>query len=210
MLISRSDRGEGELNIAAESVAPVAAPRVGLKRGRTWILAGGDLGALLVAYVATYVVANQVGNLPPVSAPSWLLVALAVVAVPTWVAVFTAYHLYENDSLKISVASFDEVRDIFHAMLAGSLVFLVLSQGLRHLAGWWVYSAVEAALFLLSALVLVPVVRGSVRSWVFPRVMRPRRALIVGSGPEAKLVHRKLEAHPEYGLEVVGFLDGRR
>jgi exopolysaccharide biosynthesis polyprenyl glycosylphosphotransferase len=197
------------LNVAAESVAPVAAPRIGLKRGRTWILAGGDLVALFVAYVATYAVADRVGHLPPVSAPSWFLFGLAVVAVPTWVAVFTAYHLYENDSLKISVASFDEVRDIFHAMLAGSLFFLILSQGLRHLAGWWVYSAVEAALFLISALVLVPLARGSIRSWLFPRLMQPRRTLIVGSGPEAKLVHRKLEAHPEYGLEVVGFLNGR-
>jgi exopolysaccharide biosynthesis polyprenyl glycosylphosphotransferase len=197
------------LNVAAERVAPVAAPRIGLKRGRTWILAGGDLVALLVAYVATYAVADRVGHLPPVSAPSWFLIGLAVVAVPVWVAVFTAYHLYENDSLKISVASFDEVRDIFHAMLAGSLFFLVLSQGLRHLAGWWVYSAVEAALFLISALVLVPFARGSIRSWLFPRLMQPRRTLIVGSGPEAKLVHRKLEAHPEYGLEVVGFLNGQ-
>src|SRR5207253_32235 len=41
-------------------------------------------------------------------------------------------------------------------------------------------------------------------SWVFPRVMRPRRALVVGSGPEAERVERKLRAHPEYGLEVVG------
>ena len=197
------------MNVAAERVAPVAAPRIGLKRGRTWILAGGDLVALLVAYVATYAVADRVGHLPPVSAPSWFLIGLAVVAVPVWVAVFTAYHLYENDSLKISVASFDEVRDIFHAMLAWSLFFLVLSQGLRHLAGWWVYSAVEAALFLISALVLVPFARGSIRSWLFPRLMQPRRTLIVGSGPEAKLVHRKLEAHPEYGLEVVGFLNGQ-
>jgi exopolysaccharide biosynthesis polyprenyl glycosylphosphotransferase len=186
----------------------VATPRVALKRGRTWILAGGDLVALGVAYAATYLVAAQVGPLPPVSAPVWFLVALAIVAVPAWVAIFTAYHLYENDTLRISVASFDEVRDVFHAMLAGSLFFLVLSQGVRHLAGWWIYSAVEAALFLSSALVLVPLVRGSIRSWVFPRVMQPRRTLIVGSGPEAKLVHRKIEAHPEYGLEIVGFLNG--
>jgi len=189
--------------------APVATPRVGLQRGRTWILAGGDLVALTVAYAATYIVASQIAPLPPVSAPAWFLVGLAVVAVPAWIAVFTAYHLYDNDNLRISVASFDEVRDVFHAMLAGSLIFLVLSQGVRHLAGWWVYSAVEAALFLSSALVLVPVVRGSIRSWVFPRVMKPRRTLIIGSGPEAKLVHRNIEAHPEYGLQVIGFLDGR-
>jgi exopolysaccharide biosynthesis polyprenyl glycosylphosphotransferase len=199
-----------ELNVVAEGVrAPVATQRVGLERGRTWILVGGDLAALTIAYAATYIVASQIGPLPPVSAPAWFLIGLAIVAVPAWIAVFTAYHLYDNDNLRISVASFDEVRDVFHAMLAGSLIFLVLSQGVRHLAGWWVYSAVEAALFLSSALVLVPVVRGSIRSWVFPRVMKPRRTLIIGSGPEAKLVHRKIEAHPEYGLQVVGFLDGR-
>jgi exopolysaccharide biosynthesis polyprenyl glycosylphosphotransferase len=201
---------EGQLSVVAQRVrAPVATPRIGLQRGRTSILAGGDLVALTVAYVATYIVASQIAPLPPVSAPAWFLIGLAVVAVPAWIAVFTAYHLYDNDNLRISVASFDEVRDVFHAMLAGSLIFLVLSQGVRHLAGWWVYSAVEAALFLSSALVLVPLVRGSIRSWVFPRVMQPRRTLIVGSGPEAKLVHRKIEAHPEYGLQVIGFLDGR-
>ena len=36
--------------------------------------------------------------------------------------------------------------------------------------------------------------------------MKPRRTLIVGSGDEALLVYRKITAHPEYGLEVVGFL----
>jgi len=123
-----------------------------------------------------------------------------------WLAVFTGYHLYENDALKISVSSFDEVRDVFHAMLAGSLGYLILSQGVRFLFDWWVYTAVEAALFAGAALVLVPIVRGSVRSWVFPRVMERRRTLIVGSGDEARLVHRKLRTHPEYGLDVVGFL----
>jgi len=74
--------------------------------------------------------------------------------------------------------------------------------------GWWIYAPAEAVLFLSAALVTVPVARGSIRSWVFPQLMRPRRALVVGSGEEARLVFRKLEAHPEYGLQVVGFLDG--
>ena len=139
------------MNVAAERVAPAAASRTGLKRGRTWILAGGDLAALFVAYAATYAIADRVGKLPPVSAPAWLLIGLAVVAVPAWIAVFTAYHLYENDSLKISVASFDEVRDIFHAMLAGSLFFLVLSQGLRHLAHQVPARLVDEQVFLLDA-----------------------------------------------------------
>ena len=179
-----------------------------LHRGRTWILAAGDLGAMVLAYVGTYVASDWLGSLPPVSAPSWFLITLAIAACPIWLAVFAAYHLYENDSLKISVASFDEVRDLFHAILAGSLGFLILSQGVHFLFGWWVYTAVEALLFLTGALVLVPVVRGTIRSWVFPRVMSRRRTLVVGGGDEARLVFRKLQTHPEYGLEVVGFLAG--
>ena len=168
----------------------------------------GDLGALVLAYALCFVVAELVGPLPAVSAPPWILALIAAAAGPFWIAVFAAYGLYENDNRLISVASFDEVPRIFHAMLAGSLVFLVLSQGLRYIGGWWVYSAVEAALFLGAALILIPLVRASIRNWAFPRYLRPRRTLIVGTGEEARLVHRKLQAHPEFGFEVVGFLDG--
>jgi len=170
------------------------------------MLAAGDAAALVSAYALGFAVSEAIGPLPAVSAPPGLLAALAAAAVPVWLAIFTGYKLYENDSLRISVASFDEVRDVFHAMLAGSLVFLIVSQGLRFTFGWWVYTPVEAALFCSFALVLVPLVRGTLRSWVFPRVMEQRRALVVGTGDEARIVHRKLTAHPEYCVEVVGFL----
>ena len=179
-----------------------------LVRGRTTILAVGDLAALMVAYAFSYSVSEQIGPLPAVSAPGWFLALVGIVAVPVWLAIFTSYHLYDNDSLRITVASFDEIRDLFHAMLAGSLVFLIVSQGVRYLSNWWVYSAVEAFLFMAAALVLIPIVRGSLRSWVFPRIMRRRRTLIVGGGHDARAFHRKLTAHPEYGLEIVGFVEG--
>jgi exopolysaccharide biosynthesis polyprenyl glycosylphosphotransferase len=189
--------------------SPVASAAGTLARGRTSILAAGDLTALTLAYAICLFVSARIGTLPPVSAPEWLLALLAVAAVPAWLAVFTAYKLYGRDSLRISVASFDEVGEVFHALLAGSLAFLVLDQGLRRVAGWWVYSAVEATIFLVSALVLVPLTRGSLRSWLFPRVMRPRRTIVVGTGAEAVRVERKLAAHPEYGLEVVAVLGER-
>jgi exopolysaccharide biosynthesis polyprenyl glycosylphosphotransferase len=172
------------------------------------MLAGGDLIALVAAYTTTFVAANVIAP-PAVVAPGWFLALLALVAAPTWLALFAAYHLYDHDNLRISVASFDEVGEVFHALLAGSLVFLLLAQILRRLADWWIYSAVEAALFLTAAIVLIPLVRGSVRSWVFPRVMSPRRTLIVGTDDEARLVHRKIDSHPEYGLDVIGFIDGQ-
>ena len=194
--------------VADAGVPAVVAGPVGLRRGRTRILAVGDLLALTAAYAVAYVVADRIAPLPPVSADSWFLLLLGLSAPFVWLGVFTAYDLYDNDSIRISISSFDEVRDLFHAMLVGSLVYLLLSQAVSYFFDWWVYTAVESALFLGGALVLVPVIRGSIRSWVFPRVMQPRRTLIVGSGAEANLVYRKIMAHPEYGLEIVGFLDG--
>jgi exopolysaccharide biosynthesis polyprenyl glycosylphosphotransferase len=179
-----------------------------LRRGRTRLLAIGDLVSLVVAYGLAYVVADMIAPLPPVSADGWFLALVVVTAPIVWLGIFTAYNLYDNDSLRISVSSFDEVRDLFHAMLVGSLIYLLLSQAVDFFFDWWIYTAVESALFLAGALLLVPVVRGSIRSWVFPRVMTARRTLIVGSGDDARLVHRKIMAHPEYGLEIVGFLDG--
>jgi exopolysaccharide biosynthesis polyprenyl glycosylphosphotransferase len=179
-----------------------------LRRGRTRLLAVGDLVSLVVAYSLAYLVADAIAPLPPVSADGWFLALVAVTAPVVWLGIFTAYNLYDNDSLRISVSSFDEVRDLFHAMVVGSLLYLLLSQAVDFFFDWWVYTAVESALFLACALLLVPIVRGSIRSWVFPRVMTARRTLIVGSGDDARLVYRKIMAHPEYGLEIVGFLDG--
>ncbi len=186
--------------------SPEAAAHRRLRGGRTRLLVLGDLIALVVAYAGTYVVANRVAP-PALIAPDLALLVLALVAVPVWIVVFTAYHLYDNDNNRISVASFDEVSDIFHALLAGSLFFLMLAQVLRRLEDWWIYSALEASLFLVASLVLVPLVRGSLRSWLFPRMMELRRTLILGGGSEATIIRDKLGAHPEYGLEVVAQID---
>ena len=177
----------------------------GLARGRTWILVAGDLCALVVAYAITYLAADRISP-PAIVAPTWLLVMLGVAAGPIWIAVLTAYHLYDNDQLRISVSSFDEVRDVFHGLAVGSLGFLLAAQALRRIAGWSIFSAVEAAVFLAAALVLIPAIRGTLRTWALPKIMQRQRALIVGTGPDARLVHRKLKAHPEFGLDVVGFL----
>jgi exopolysaccharide biosynthesis polyprenyl glycosylphosphotransferase len=203
------------MQVAAQHDTVAALPRPAarggyLGRGRTSFLGAGDVLALTLAYATTYVLSDHIGSLPPVSAPAWLLALLAVVAVPGWLAVFTAYGLYGRDSLRLSVASFDEIGSVFHALLVGSLAVLVLDQGVRRLAGWWVSSALEATIFLLAASILVPVVRGTIRSWVFPRVMRPRRALVIGSGLAAKRVERKLRVHPENGLEVAGVVEADR
>src|SRR5438046_276137 len=100
---------------AADSfIASEAAPARGrFEQGRARVLALADLAALALAYASSYVISDRIAPLPPVSAPAWFLVLLAVLAVPVWVSIFTAYGLYENDARRISVASFDELGDVF-------------------------------------------------------------------------------------------------
>jgi exopolysaccharide biosynthesis polyprenyl glycosylphosphotransferase len=190
-------------HVSTTSAARIARQRR-LRRGRTLVLAGVDLVALGLAYAATYVVAEVTAG-PAVSAPAWFLALLLLVAVPGWIALFTAYRLYENDALRISVPSVDEVGSVFHAVLSGSLVLLLGAQILRRTEGWLVFSAIEAVVFVGAATMLVPIWRGVARSWILPRVMRRRRALIVGTGTEAQLLGQKL-ASDDFGHDVVGYL----
>jgi exopolysaccharide biosynthesis polyprenyl glycosylphosphotransferase len=198
---------------AAGTAARVAVPesvpnRIGLpRRGVTWALVGSDLVAICAAYALTFAIATAIAP-PAILAPSWLMGAAAAVAAPLFVAAFAAYGLYENDRVRIRVASVDEVGTVFHALLVGSLALLLVDQALRRAADWRVATALEAVLFVSSALVLVPLGRAAVRKVVAPRRTGRRRALIVGTGHEARLVAGKLAAHPEYRLEVVGFLSG--
>jgi exopolysaccharide biosynthesis polyprenyl glycosylphosphotransferase len=180
-----------------------------LSHGRTWFLIGADSIALAAAIAITYSVAEAVAP-PSLIAPDWLTIVLACLAIPIWIGIFAVYNLYERQGKSISLATFDEVGELFHALLAGSLLFLIASQVLRRVMGAEVFFPVEAAMFLATGLPLVLLLRGSVRSFVFPAVMHPRRTLIVGAGDVGQVVERKIRSHPEYGLQLVGFVDEER
>jgi exopolysaccharide biosynthesis polyprenyl glycosylphosphotransferase len=191
------------------TVAP--APRTGrrggrLARGRVRSLVTADVIAVIVAALVTYVVA-QAAAPPAIVAPDNFSFVLLPAFVAIWIAVFATYRLYESQTHAIAPSSIDEVGRLFNALLAGSLLLLVAGQVLKRITDWAVYSPAEALFFLCAAIVLVPSLRGVVRTWILPAMIRPRRALIVGSGPVGRLVGRKIEAHPEYGLDLVGFVD---
>ena len=158
--------------------------RGGFSRGRVRSLIVADLVAILLSLAGTYVLAEQIGP-PAVIAPTWLLVA-AGAGDHAGVARRSSatYRLYEGQSRAIARKSFDEVSTLFNALLAGSLLLLVVGQGLKKGFDIFVYSPLEALIFLGLAVVLVPTLRGVVRTWLLPNVMRPRRTLIVGAGAD--------------------------
>jgi exopolysaccharide biosynthesis polyprenyl glycosylphosphotransferase len=125
----------------------------------------------------------------------------AVLALPLWIVLFKAYGLYDRDHKRISHATIDELPWVFHALLIGSLLF------------WLYFRAVPArdvvAKELLEiagiSLIAVLVLRATTRR-AANRLLGPKRVLLIGDGPDVDLVIRKMRAHPEYGLELVGAL----
>ena len=179
--------------------------RVRPTRGRSSLLAAGDLIALAVSYLVMRGLTEQIAP-GTTRAPALLVVVLAVLSVPFWVGLFAAYGLYDTDRRRIAVTSFDEATGIFHALLVGSIGFLMVDQLLRRTTDWRVSSAVQAAIFVVVALAAVIVARGALRSWVFTRVFRRERAIVVGSGGDAALFQRTIESHAEFGVDIVGVL----
>jgi exopolysaccharide biosynthesis polyprenyl glycosylphosphotransferase len=208
---------ESSATLSASPVRPLKAASVGgaeadsrrrvrRSKGRVRSLIAADLSALVLSAAGTTLVAG-VTSPPVVLAPAWALAALGVAAAVMWIGVLSVYGLYERQSRSIAPGSFDEVAPLFNALLAGSLLLLLVDQGLKRAARISVYTPLDAVLFLAFALVLVPCARFGLRRWVLPRLLGPRRALIVGAGPVGKIVERQINTHPEYGLELVGFVD---
>jgi exopolysaccharide biosynthesis polyprenyl glycosylphosphotransferase len=189
--------------IAEHSGRSAPALEPSLRGGRVRILAATDVAALALAYALTYFLADRIAP-PAMIGSHTLFAAFWVGAAIVLVAAFAAYGLYERDGQRVTVSSFDEVGMLFHALMASSLVLLLVAQALVRFLDARVFSPLEAFIFLAAALVLVPSFRGAVRTWALPRMMRVRRAVIVGSGSGARLMARKLAGHPEHGLVVVG------
>jgi exopolysaccharide biosynthesis polyprenyl glycosylphosphotransferase len=195
---------EATLALARGAAATAAADRR-LRRGRTWFMVGADIPAVAGALALTYAAGNLTAP-PAVSGPAWLLVLLAFVAPPLWVGIFTAYKLYERESTSLNLGAFEELTNLFHALVTVSLVMLLGNEAVDSLFAAEIFSAAEAVLFIAVAMPLVLSMRSVARHHVIPAVMRPRRVVIVGAGRVGRDVAAKLSKR-HHGLDVVGFVD---
>ena len=156
------------------------------------VLAGADLAAIVAAMaVSQFVVTPQAEALR-----SFLL---GLLTLPIWIALFNVYGLYDRDSKRISYSTVDDFPRLFHSLVIGSL-------------GLWAYSKLvfphrleltQGVSFFALSLFGILAARAVGRGLLASRVRR-ERALLVGDGPIAGVIERKIECHPEYGLDLIG------
>jgi exopolysaccharide biosynthesis polyprenyl glycosylphosphotransferase len=136
-----------------------------------------------------------------VGAGKEVLVFLATL--PLWIAVAHFYGIYGRDEQRANHSTADDVVGVFHLVTIGSWLFV---------AGTWFSGLADPDLaritiFWLLAIVLVVAARGAARAICHRARGYVQRAVVIGAGDVGQLVGRKIQQHPEYGIELVGFVD---
>jgi exopolysaccharide biosynthesis polyprenyl glycosylphosphotransferase len=128
---------------------------------------------------------------------------LLLLALPGWVALAKPHDLYHRDGERADNSTADEVVGVFRLLtigmwllIAGSVVFGVASPDLQALIVLW-----------LLAIVLVPLARVIARACCRRTSAYVQNTVIIGAGDVGQLIARKLVRHPDYGINVVGFVD---
>jgi exopolysaccharide biosynthesis polyprenyl glycosylphosphotransferase len=172
--------------------ANVETPRRDSMRRRALALA--DVLALLGAYGVLWLVAP-----PPNPASDD---AVILIALPLWVVLNKSLRLYDRDANLVHRSTLNELPGLFHSLSLGTALAFLLGP---LIPGVTMHRA-QVIVWWLAALVLTPALRCAARAVVRHRTT-PERVLIVGAGQVAALVARKIESHPEYGNELVGYVD---
>ena len=128
--------------------------------------------------------------------------AWGTTTLPFWALLFKLYGLYDRDDKRVGHSTVDDVPPVFHAAALGAL------------ATWFAFRVLPAEQLVLaeglalfgSVFLGVLATRAAVRAVAY-RSTAGERVLVLGAGPVAEVLVRKIRAHPEYRLTPVGYLD---
>jgi exopolysaccharide biosynthesis polyprenyl glycosylphosphotransferase len=176
-------------------------------RRRGWLvrraLAAADaLGLLLAFVIAQWLLgADDSARLDHIDMRTEMLLFAATV--PFWVVVAKLYGLYDRDEERTDHSTADDVLGVFHMLTVGTWLFFVGAWA----TGWADPEVPKLMGFWLLATAVVPTARVAARAYCRRHVMYIQNTIVVGAGDVGQTIARKLLNHPEYGINLVGFVD---
>jgi exopolysaccharide biosynthesis polyprenyl glycosylphosphotransferase len=181
----------------------LATPRPGIakraRRNRGWfirrLLAGADVVAVALAFVIAELLVRPAGV--------DLGAELFVVTLPLWVVGAKLFGLYDRDEERPVHSTADELNTIFH--LVTTAVWLYAS--LAWVTALATPNVPRLTVFWIAAIASIACCRAGARGFARRRDWYRQNTVIVGAGDIGQLIARKVVQHPEYGLELVGFVD---
>ena len=176
--------------------------RLGPARRRGWLIRRALLLADVLGLTVAFVVAQQVYTSG--GAPGGIDELLAfVVSLPLWVFAAKIYGLYDKDEERTGHSTTDDFAGVFHLVTVCTFGLFALSHETR-----WLQPPIGKLLvFWVPAIAGVTLCRAGARAYCRRQLNYLQNTIIVGAGEVGQEVARKLLKHPEYGINLVGFVD---
>jgi exopolysaccharide biosynthesis polyprenyl glycosylphosphotransferase len=174
--------------------------------GRGWLvrrmLLLADLVGLAAAFGLAQLLTEETGHFADRFGLS-AEIALFLATLPGWIVVTKLYGLYDYDEERTDHSTADDLTGVFHMVTVGVFLFL---------AGAWLTGLADPSMpklivFWALAIALVTTGRATARALARRSVAYVQNTVIVGAGDVGQLVAKKLLHHPEYGINLVGFVD---
>jgi exopolysaccharide biosynthesis polyprenyl glycosylphosphotransferase len=182
------------------------APHAPIEMPRGWLMRRLLLSADVIGLMSAFLLALALG--PTTSAADrvnpWWEIALFAASLPLWVFLARAHSLYDRDEERSDHSTVDDIFGVFQVVTIGTWSFLAIT----HLTGLPHPTVPRLVIFWLAAVLLVPLLRATIRIVGRRHPAYVQNVIIVGSGEVAQLLDTKIQQHPEYRLKVVGFVDG--
>jgi exopolysaccharide biosynthesis polyprenyl glycosylphosphotransferase len=176
-------------------------------RRRGWLLRRGllvaDLVGLTLAFFSAALIYGSSGADDQLAIQAEVL--FFALTLPGWILVAKLHGLYDRDEERADHSTVDDFVGVFHLVTVGAWV-LVAAGLLTALPDPELNKLVT---FWGLAILLVSVARSIARGYCRRSVGFLQNTVIVGAGDIGQLIARKLINHPEYGINVVGFVDDR-
>ncbi|MDP9261495.1 MAG: sugar transferase, partial [Actinomycetota bacterium] len=176
----------------------------GLIRRRGWLVRRALLGADLVGLMTAFLV-SELFFRPRTSGgftPAGETMAFAL-TLPVWVVVAKIYGLYDRDEERTDHSTVDDFAGVFHLVTVGAWLVFAGSR----LTDLGDPGLVKIGSFWAGAIVSISAARAGARKLCRRHPSYLQNAVIVGAGVVGQTVGRKLLQHPEYGINLVGFVD---
>jgi exopolysaccharide biosynthesis polyprenyl glycosylphosphotransferase len=181
--------------------------RGGVVRRRGWLVRRALLAADILGLSVAFLIAQEVyvaqmhivGRLSRVTE-----FASFALSLPIWVVAAKLYGLYDKDEERTDHSTADDFSALFHLITVCTFLLYAVS----HLTRWFNPQFSKLFLFWLLAIVGTGTFRGIARAYCRRQIHYLQNTIIVGAGDVGQTVARKLLKHPEYGINLVGFVDG--
>lgn len=167
---------------------------------RRMLLAADAIGLLCSVFLAEWIITTH-SSTGAVDARGEIF--LFVITLPLWIVTAKLYGLYERDEERTDHSTTDDFTGVFHMVTVCTWVFSVGS----YLTGLAHPTAPKLVLFWGVAVLLICLGRVAARAIARRSITYLQNTVIIGAGDVGQLIARKLLQHPEYGINLVGFVD---